>query len=86
VAAYNPLDNSEAEIQKATRLNAELRLNYLMANSDISEETRICYAITLLNRSRNLIDRLGPGSHESKQVESDIKLLTSRLRGIQNEK
>jgi hypothetical protein len=48
--AYNPLDNSEEELLKASIANSRVRLQYLMASPDTPEETRICFALMLLEQ------------------------------------
>jgi hypothetical protein len=84
--AYNPMNRSEAEMRKSVRENAKLRLNHLMATSDIPEELRICYAITLLDRLVKLHGALGSGSAALSEANAELEALTDQLMAIQNEK
>jgi len=48
IAAYNPTNNTEEELNKAASINSGVRLQYLILH-EASEEVRVCYAIRVLN-------------------------------------
>ena len=53
--AYNPTNNSAAELVKADSLNAEIRMRAILLSSS-DEELKTCFALSILNHSIQRIE------------------------------
>jgi len=87
--AYNPLNKSEEELNKAAAFNSRLRLQYLMLHEVTNQELKICYALQVVESQ---IAALQPSASErNKRVNDRLALLLKQqsslakeLRALQN--
>jgi hypothetical protein len=76
-AAYNPLDNSEAELNKAAAINSALRLQHLMLHEVSDPELRVCYALRVLE-SQIVIARRSISVSRSDSAQKHLDILLKR--------
>jgi hypothetical protein len=91
--AYNPLNETESELNRAAEINSELRLRALMLGDTVSEELRVCYALHLIHNRIGILSgfsRLsgtGAASAAAQQnIERDRDILAAYLRRLNKSK
>jgi len=83
--AYNPVNKSEAELNRAAAINSELQLQYIMLGNTVSEKLRVCYALYLIKQRFGITRVIGTGSNLSavdKSLVHDREILAAYLRKL----
>jgi hypothetical protein len=82
-SAYNPINNTEEELNRASVINSKIRLRHLMLGDSVSDELRVCYALQVLQQHRDLVRDLGVDATTKKlerQMHADELVLAVYLR------
>lgn len=82
-SAYNPINNTEEELNRASVINSKIRLRHLMLGDSVSDELRVCYALQVLQQHRDLVRDLGGDATTKKlerQMHADELVLAVYLR------
>ena len=78
-AGYNPVDKSEAELNKAATINSALRLQYMMLHEVTDQELRVCYALRVLESQIAAARVITSGSNSnSSQNRDQLDVLLKR--------
>jgi hypothetical protein len=83
--SHNPIDSSEAELNKSAVINSALRLRHLMLSDAVSEELRVCYAISIVEQKIQVAISLKSQSLTDSLRDTQTKLAVL-LRQIQSRK
>ena len=82
VGAYNPVNNTVEELNRASAIISQLQLRQLMLGDTVSEELRICYALRVIQERRKLVRTVSgtqaPTAAE-KILEADQTVLAAHL-------
>jgi hypothetical protein len=82
VGAYNPVNTTAEELNRASAINSQLQLRQLMLGDTVSEELRICYALRVIQERRRLGGVVGgtetPTATEQ-VLDADQKVLAAHL-------
>ncbi len=88
---YNPLNNSEEELNKAAAFNSRLRLQYLMLHEVTNQEVKVCYALQVVDSEIAALQPLA--SERNRRINDRLALLLKQqsdlakeLRALQNKK
>ena len=78
---YNPVDQTDAELDKAAAINSQLQLRALMLGDTVSEKLRVCYALRLIQerlwlKSPNALNPI------ERSLIHDQQLLAAHLRKL----
>jgi hypothetical protein len=80
IAAYNPTNNTEEELNKAASINSGVRLQYLILH-EASEEVRVCYAIRVLNSQLATAQRIAATPNDDGRAKRYLaELLDKRTK------
>ena len=92
IAAYNPTNNTEAELNKAAAINSGVRLQYLILH-EASQEVRVCYAIRVLDSQIVAAQRLAAAPSDDGRAKRYLAglldkrtKLAKQFRAIQDQK
>lgn len=78
--AYNPINNTEEELNRASVINSKLRLRHLMLGDSVSDELRVCYALQVLQQRGDLVRRDATTKKLERQMHADELVLAVYLR------
>lgn len=83
--AYNPLNNTEEELNRASAINSQLQLRQLMLGDSVSEALQVCYALQIIHQQKGIIRSIASGSTPSKvdnKLDRDQVILAAYLRQL----
>lgn len=91
---YNPLNNSEEELNKAAIENSRMKLRHLMLQKSTGRELKVCYALHVLEAQIKAVRRnVSRSAHASNRAQEHLAVLLKRqtelarlFRKIQNPK
>lgn len=83
--AYNPLNNTEEELNRASAINSQLQLRHLMLGDSVSEDLRVCYALHIIHQQKGIILSIDSGTPPTKgenRLDQDQMILAAHLRQL----
>jgi hypothetical protein len=81
--AYNPINDTEEELNRASLINSKIRLRHLMLGDSVSDELRVCYALQVLQHRADLVRGFGADAttkNLERQMHADELVLAVYLR------